>query len=172
MPQLEDPHFNGTITYICQHNGDGAMGVVINKPSGIRLNEIFEQLELNTPEKYDSSAVMVGGPVQEDRGFVLHNDGSSWDSTYSVSQSIQLTTSRDVLDNIANEKGPEKFVIALGYAGWGEGQLEQEIAQNTWLTCPASEELIFETATKDLYTMALASIGLDTVKLSGQAGHA
>jgi putative transcriptional regulator len=172
MPQLEDPNFNGTITYICQHNEDGAMGIIINRSSGINLGDIFEQLSFATDGQHNETPVSQGGPVQLDRGFVLHNDGSSWDSSYEVSTSIQLTTSRDILEAIANNEGPEKFVIALGYAGWGAGQLEGEIAQNSWLTCASSEDILFHTDLGQKYDMAMASIGLDAAKLSTNAGHA
>lgn len=172
MPRLEDPHFNGTITYVCQHNEEGAMGIVINKAAYLDLNEIFEQLELPLLETESPIEVMQGGPVQVDRGFVLHNDGSSWDSSFAVTKSIQLSTSQDILAAISKGNGPENYLVALGYAGWGPGQLEEEIAQNSWLTCVSSEEVIFYTDTKSRYDRALASIGLDASQLTWQAGHA
>lgn len=172
MPQLEDPNFNGAITYICQHNEEGAMGIVINKATGIDLGEIFEQLALSTEGQHNHVPVSQGGPVQLDRGFVLHNDGTSWDSSYAVSDQIQLTTSQDILKAIAKGEGPEQFVVALGYAGWGAGQLEDEIVQNSWLTCDSCEDILFHTDMSKKYTMALASLGLDAAKLSSNAGHA
>lgn len=172
MPQLEDPNFNGTITYICQHNEDGAMGIVINKETGIDLGDIFDQLNFPSDGQHSHTPVSQGGPVQLDRGFVLHNDGSAWDSSYEVSPQIQLTTSKDILEAIAHDQGPTQFVVALGYAGWGAGQLEDEIAQNSWLTCASSEDILFNTEMGRKYTMALASIGLDPAKLSSNAGHA
>lgn len=172
MPRLEDPNFIGSVTYICQHNDDGAMGIVVNKTAGLYLGDIFEQLELSTKGKYSKLSVMQGGPVQLERGFVLHRDGSTWDSSYAVSNSIQLTTSKDILSALAEETGPSDFVVALGYAGWGAGQLEEEIAQNSWLTCEADHDVLFHEKREKKYALALASLGLDAAKLNGQAGHA
>lgn len=172
MPRLDDPNFNGSITYICQHNEDGAMGIVINKASGLTLGDIFEQLDLNSNGAYTSLEIMQGGPVQLDRGFVLHKGEQTWDSSYQVSEEVHLTTSKDILSALSKNEGPEQFIIALGYAGWGPGQLEEEIAQNAWLTCPVNNEVIFNAPRQEKYNQALSTLGLDAAKLSATAGHA
>lgn len=172
MPRMEDPNFNASITYLCQHNEEGAMGIILNRPSNIRLGDIFEQLDFDSNSKNSENDVFQGGPVQLERGFVLHNDSVDWDSTFSITQDMRLTTSKDILDALAQDQGPKQFFIALGYAGWGAGQLEQEIAENTWLTCQASPEILFNTPTKDKYTKALATLGINAGQLSSQAGHA
>lgn len=172
MPCMEDSNFNGSITYICQHNEDGAMGIVLNRPSNIQLSDIFEQLSFEseiTPTKND---VFQGGPVQLEKGFVLHNDAVNWESSFSITESMRLTTSKDILGALAQDQGPEQFLIALGYAGWGAGQLEQEISENTWLTCQASPEIVFTTRNEEKYDKALASLGFDAGQLSSQVGHA
>lgn len=172
MPRMEDPNFNASITYLCQHNEEGAMGIILNRPSNILLGDIFEQLDFDSNSKNSDNDVFQGGPVQLERGFVLHNDSVDWDSTFPITQDIRLTTSKDILNALAQDQGPKQFFIALGYAGWGAGQLEQEIAENTWLTCQASPEILFNTPTKDKYTKALATLGINAGQLSSQAGHA
>lgn len=172
MPLLQDPNFNGSVTYLCQHNEEGAMGIVFNKPSGILLDEVLEQLSYETGGQHSDRAVLQGGPVQLDRGFVLHNDGQDWESSYSVTDTMRLTTSKDILKAIADGEGPEQFLIALGYAGWGSGQLEEEIANNAWLTCDSNSQILFETPNNQKYQKALASIGIDPSQLASKAGHA
>ncbi len=172
MPRMEDPNFNGSITYLCQHNEDGAMGIILNRPSDILLGEIFEQLNFESTSKNSENDVYQGGPVQLERGFVLHNDAVEWESSFAITENMRLTTSKDILNALANDQGPEQFFIALGYAGWGSGQLEQEIAENTWLTCQASPEILFSTPNEDKYTKALATLGFNAGQLSSQAGHA
>ncbi|MDX1453478.1 MAG: YqgE/AlgH family protein, partial [Oleiphilaceae bacterium] len=143
MPQLLDPNFSGTITYLCEHNEHGAMGIVINRPTELSLQDILEQLEI--PLKSDDQILYAGGPVQLERGFVLHTDQREWQSSMNITPQIRLTSSKDILSAIANGEGPEQFLIALGYAGWGAGQLEQELADNAWLTCRANQEVMFNT---------------------------
>jgi putative transcriptional regulator len=172
MPRMEDPNFNGSITYLCQHNEEGAMGIILNRPSNILLGDIFEQLDFDSNSKNSENDVFQGGPVQLERGFVLHNDSVDWDSSFSITPDMRLTTSKDILDALAQDQGPKQFFIALGYAGWGAGQLEQEIAENTWLTCQADPKILFNTPTKEKYTKALASLGFNAGQLSSQAGHA
>jgi len=173
MPQLSDPNFNGSVTYLCQHNSEGAMGVVINKPSDLILGEIFEQLEFPTSSKHSQQTVLIGGPVHNERGFILHTGiKDEWESTMEITEGVQLTTSKDILAAIAEDKGPEQFIVALGYAGWGAGQLEEEIGQNSWLTCTSSKDMLFGTPVDKYYDTALATLGLDQAKLVGQAGHA
>jgi putative transcriptional regulator len=173
MPRLEDPNFFHTVTYICEHSSDGAMGIVINRPMELHLADIFEQLEIPvSTEKIAEQPVYNGGPVQSDRGFVLHDSSSEWASTLRVTAEISVTTSLDVLEAIAKGKGPEHNLVALGYANWGAGQLENEIAQNAWLSGPAKNEIIFERASKERWQAAANLIGIDLNLLSGDAGHA
>ncbi|MCP5163245.1 MAG: YqgE/AlgH family protein [Hahellaceae bacterium] len=168
MPQMQDPNFAGTLTYICEHSEKGAMGIVINRPLEMSLGEILSQLDLGGDEL--DIPVYSGGPVQLDRGFVLHN-GAEWTSSLTIADGILLTTSKDILAAIASENGPEDYLVALGYAGWGEGQLEQEIADNAWLVCPASTDVLFHMPFHKRFNAALASMGIDLAQLSGQVGH-
>src|SRR5690606_8554682 len=150
------------------HNEDGAMGIVINRPLEITLREILEQLQMDTP--LHDEFVYAGGPVLTDRGVVLHRSGGQWQSTLAITDSISLTTSRDILTSFAGLDAPQEKLVALGYAGWGAGQLEHEIAYNFWLTCPASEEILFHTPQAQKFHAALASLGVDLHRLSTKAG--
>lgn len=173
MPGLEDANFHHTVTYLCQHGEEGAMGIVINRPSGLRLNDILEQLEINdSPLPAAEQPIYIGGPVQTDRGFVLHTSGGEWDSTLQITSTISITTSRDILDAIAQGKGPGKSLIALGYAGWGVGQLEQEMSANAWLNGPAPERVLFDLPAEARWEAAAKALGIDLNLLSGEAGHA
>ncbi|MES9939796.1 MAG: YqgE/AlgH family protein [Candidatus Thiodiazotropha sp. 6PLUC2] len=173
MPQLEDPNFFHTVTYICEHSNDGAMGIVINRPMELHLADIFEQLKIPiSTEKIAEQPVYTGGPVQSDRGFVLHDSDSDWASTLKVTTDISVTTSLDILEAIAAGKGPERNLVALGYASWGAGQLENEIAQNVWLSGPAETNIIFKRACKERWQAAADLLGIDLNLLSGDAGHA
>ncbi|AKH20595.1 YqgE/AlgH family protein [Sedimenticola thiotaurini] len=173
MPGLNDANFHHTVTYLCQHGKEGAMGIVINRPSGLRLNDILEQLEISdTPLPDAEQLIYVGGPVQTDRGFVLHTGGTEWDSTLQITPTISITTSRDILAAIARGEGPEKSLIALGYAGWGEGQLEQEMSANAWLNGPAPEQVLFDLPPEARWEAAAKALGVDLNLLSGEAGHA
>lgn len=173
MPSLKDPHFEKTVTYICAHNEEGAMGIVINKPLDIDLGEIFEQMEI---ESGDNAArqrpVFQGGPVNIDRGFILHRTNTEWDSSIIVSEDICVTTSKDILESIANGEGPDEAVVALGYAGWSSGQLEEEILDNTWLNGPADNHIIFNTPHEQCWHAAVSHLGVDLDKLSSDIGHA
>ncbi len=173
MPGLQDANFHHTVTYLCQHGREGAMGIVINRPSGLRLNDILEQLEISDSALSSAEQpIYIGGPVQTDRGFVLHSSGSEWDSTLQITPAISITTSRDILDAIAQGKGPEKSLIALGYAGWGVGQLEQEMSANAWLNGPAPEHVLFDLPAEARWEAAAKALGIDLNLLSGEAGHA
>jgi len=173
MPGLEDANFHHTVTYLCQHGEEGAMGIVINRPSGLRLNDILDQLDISSSDlPSGEQSIYIGGPVQNDRGFVLHTSGGQWDSTLQITPRISITTSRDILDAIAHGRGPEQSLIALGYAGWGEGQLEAEISSNAWLNGPASEEILFDLPAEARWEAAARAIGVDLNLLSGEAGHA
>ncbi len=173
MPGLDDANFHHTVTYLCQHGEEGAMGIVINRPSGLRLNDILDQLDIkSSTDACGEQPIYIGGPVQNDRGFVLHTAGSVWDSTLQITSSISITTSKDILDAIAHGRGPEKSLIALGYAGWGEGQLEAEISSNAWLNGPAPENILFDLPAEARWEAAARAIGVDLNLLSGDAGHA
>jgi putative transcriptional regulator len=173
MPGMPDPNFNSTVTLICEHNNEGALGIVINRPTNLKLGGLFEQLAL---EEADTTAarrpVLSGGPVARERGFVLHNPGLAFESSMSVSEEIQLTLSRDVLDALAAGRGPDKSLVALGYAGWEPGQLEAEMLANTWLNVPASPEIVFDLPFGQRWSHAAATLGIDISRLSPHAGHA
>ena len=173
MPGLDDPHFAQTVTLVCEHGDRGALGIVLNKPLSMRLAEVLTQMKL--PAHSDSigeQMVLRGGPVHQDRGFVLHRPGGSWESTHRISDSIQVTTSRDVLAAMARGEGPENAFIALGYAQWGAGQLEQELKDNSWLTLPLNEAVLFELPYEERWLAAWRSLGVDVTHVSTRAGHA
>ncbi len=173
MPGLEDANFFHTVTYICEHNEQGAMGIVINRPTDLQLNDILDQLEIPPSESPKAEqTIYIGGPVQTDRGFVLHSADSAWDSTMQITGNISVTTSLDILEAIAEGDGPEQTLIALGYAGWGEGQLEEELTVNTWLNGPADRQIIFNTQPEQRWQAAATLLGVDLNLLSGDAGHA
>lgn len=172
MPSLNESIFSHTITYICDHSEDGAMGLVINQPLGIDMSEIYQQLECTDVGYHSDEAVLCGGPVQPERGFILHTPEQRWESSLAVSEDIMLTASRDIIDAIARNQGPEKFLVALGYAGWDAGQLEDEIANNSWLTLPAQANILFDTPLEQRWSAASKCLGIDLNLISGIAGHA
>lgn len=173
MPGLQDPNFSRTVTYICEHTEQGAMGIVINRPMDIRLGEMLAQLDIETSDRGVLEAqIYIGGPVQPERGFVLHSATESFDSTLSITPEISVTTSRDVLEAIADGTGPARRLIALGYAGWGGGQLEQEMSANAWLSGPADEDIIFRLPAGARWQAAAQLLGVDLNLLSAEAGHA
>jgi putative transcriptional regulator len=178
MPALTDPYFSKSVTFICTHNQDGAMGVMINRPTDITYETLFEKIKV---ELHDSIVahkyVMYGGPVQPERGFVLHQPAGEWDSTITIAENTALTTSKDILESVAIGVGPEKMLLTLGYAGWTPGQLEQEIAANSWLTVQAKDvetlhKILYDTADDDKLNVTLALLGVDPAMLSDVAGHA
>ncbi|AGA91277.1 putative transcriptional regulator [Thioflavicoccus mobilis 8321] len=173
MPGLKDPNFSRTVTYVCEHTEEGAMGIVINRPMDIRLGVVLSQLDIVSGDSTVSDRlVFLGGPVQPDRGFVLHSGDEQFDSTMSIAPEINITTSRDILEAIADGRGPNRHLIALGYAGWGGGQLEEEMSANTWLSGPADETIIFTTPVDARWQAAAGLLGVDLNLLSGDAGHA
>jgi putative transcriptional regulator len=173
MPAMVDPNFVRTVTYICEHNDKGALGIVINRPLDMELGEVFEQLELENPDPaVASQPVLRGGPVQTERGFVLHEPTEAWDSTMPVTTSVHLTTSQDILAAMAAGNGPRKALMALGYAGWGAGQLEMEMSANAWLSVPASTDILFDTPFEERWRKAARLLGIDLATISSQAGHA
>ncbi len=173
MPALDDPNFAQTVTLLCEHTEHGAMGIVLNRPTEVTLGDLFRHLELEISDGCPQDrAVFAGGPVQRERGFVLHPAGEEWTATTPVCEGVALTTSRDILAALARGEGPERFLVALGYAGWGAGQLEQELAQNAWLSGPADPGVIFDTDTNQRWRAAAARLGVDIALLSSESGHA
>ena len=179
MPGMAaDDNFSGAVVYLCEHTEKGALGLVINKPIDITLRNLFEKVELSlTRDDLAESPVYFGGPVQTERGFVLHERQSDASSPYSSTLSIpggglDMTTSKDVLEAVSNGAGPKKLLITLGYSGWGAGQLEDELGRNGWLTVDATPEVIFDTPIEQRYDRALSLLGIDPRMLSQEAGHA
>jgi putative transcriptional regulator len=173
MPQLADPNFHHTATYICEHNLEGAMGLIINRPMDLNLSEVLQQMDIKVKDKaIENVAVFYGGPVQEERGFVLHRPATLWESSVVVSDQLAITTSKDILIEIAEGNGPAQYLITLGYAGWGAGQLEAELAGNTWLSGPADLSVIFEEPAEKRWMRAAQALGVDLNLLSGDAGPA
>ena len=179
MPQMDDPHFENSVTLICEHNESGAMGVTINRPLELTHGEVFEQItefaEVPDDERDKRKArepVLHGGPVSPERGFVLHRELGDWDATLLVAEDVHLTMSRDVLEAMFKGTGPHTATMALGYAGWEADQLETEILANAWLTTPATAKLVFETPYEARWDQAARAVGVTRAQLSGPAGHA
>ena len=173
MPGMADPNFSTTVTLICEHNDDGALGIIINRPLSLKLSGLFEQLAVDDADpEAASNPVMSGGPVGTERGFVLHGKDHSFENTLAVSDDIQLTLSRDVIDAMAVGDGPEKSLVAIGYAGWEPGQLEEEMLANSWLNVTATPELVFDTPFEERWDSAARLLGVDIASLSPDAGHA
>lgn len=173
MPHMQGSGFASTVTYLCEHDEQGAMGLVINRPTGLPLSEIFEQLKIGSEESaHGLDPIYAGGPVQTDRGFILHASNKRWNSTIDITDQISLTTSKDILASIAQDEGPEDCLVALGYAGWGAGQLEREISDNFWLTAPANTDIIFHTPTEERLQAAADLLGINLERISPLSGHA
>lgn len=174
MPALSDPNFSHSVTLICEHSDRGALGIVVNRPLEMKMSEVLEQLTLASEDaRLLAMPVLGGGPVQKDRGFVLHRPGDhAFESTMPVSDTLHVTTSRDVLASMARGDGPSPAVIALGYAGWEAGQLEEEVLQNAWLTVPCDDALIFELPYEQRWHAAARLLGVELSRISTQAGRA
>lgn len=173
MPGLVDDNFNHTVTYICEHNENGSFGIVINRITDVTLDEVIHQMDIESSESVvKNKHIYHGGPVQQERGFILHRPLGEWSSSLKINEHLALTTSRDILVAIANDEGPEQSIIALGYAGWSPGQLEQELASNTWLNCPADEQIIFDIPAEKRWQSAADLLGIDLQLLSNDTGHA
>lgn len=173
MPSLHDPNFSRSVTLVCEHDAQGAVGVVINHPTGLTLADLFEQLKIdNAPAELGRTPVMAGGPVNPENGFILHRPLGQWDASLAINDDIGLTTSVDILQALADNRGPDKVIVALGYAGWSAGQLEQELAANAWLTHPADHDMLFDTPPDELWNAAANAMGVDLSRLSSDAGHA
>jgi len=173
MPALADPNFHHSVTYICEHNESGAMGIVVNRPLELTFGDVLEQMTLEAKDPQVSGRhVFLGGPVHTDRGFVIHKPIGKWDSTLRITPRIGLTTSRDIIAAVAAGKGPKQCLIALGYAGWGAGQLEKEMTENAWLSGPADLKVIFDVPPEQRWEVAASSIGVDLSRMSNEVGHA
>jgi putative transcriptional regulator len=173
MPSMVDPNFSRTLTYICEHNEQGALGIVVNRPIDMKLATLFERIDIAlTARELADLPVYYGGPVQQDRGFVLHAPVGEWKSTLAVRERLGLTTSRDVLEAVGTGRGPTRLMVSLGYAGWAAGQLEYELAQNAWLTVEATDSIIFDVPPEERLASAMELLGLDFARLQDAAGHA
>jgi putative transcriptional regulator len=183
MPNMADPYFSRTLTYVCEHNEQGALGIVVNRPIDMTLEALFERLSLNLKDRARADApIYFGGPVQTDRGFVLHFPAGEWQATIKVTAgkpgtsdtcgTIGLTTSKDILEAVGRGEGPSKMLVSLGYAGWSAGQIEHELKQNAWLTVEAKDAIIFDLPADERLPAAMNLLGLDFARLADQAGHA
>lgn len=172
-PNINDPIFGGTVVYLCEHNDKGALGVVINKPTEITMNSLFQRLNMKLEiDTLMNKPVMFGGPVQDDRGFVLHTPSDHFSSMLKISNDVAFTTSRDILEAMASGEGPKHILVSIGYAGWSPGQLEDELARNSWITVQADPKIIFETPIIGRYEAAFRLLGIDPMMYSPVAGKA
>jgi putative transcriptional regulator len=178
MPSLTDPNFGGAVIYVAEHTPKGAMGLVVNRPSDMSVSDLLSRIDLDASKVRDqkasgSDSVYLGGPVNTDRGFVLHEPAGKWSSTLLLSDTLGLTSSRDILEACAQGQGPKRMFVSLGYAGWGEGQLDQELAANAWLTVPAHDlSLVFDVPAEQRFAYAFSLLGVDPIHFMGAAGHA
>ena len=177
MPAMTDPNFARSLTYLCEHNAEGALGIIINKPLELDLGSLFERVSVpltqgESQAKYRNLPVYFGGPVQTDRGFVLHRPIGEWQSTLHVTPEVGLTSSRDILQSMSDSGEPDNVLVSLGYAGWAAGQLEWELSQNAWLTVAADPEVIFRLPPEERLPAAMQLLGVDFARLSDVAGHA
>jgi len=174
MPNLADPNFSETLTLICEHNDEGALGFVVNRPAGIPLSELLDQqgLEYTPTPGITDAPLYQGGPVDIERGFILHSPERAWATTMKVSDDFAITSSRDIIEDTLRGEGPREIMYLLGYAGWAPGQLEQEMAENAWLTTEASADIVFRTPVESRWKKAASQLGIDLSLLNPDAGHA
>lgn len=174
MPNLTDPNFSRTVTYVCQHSAEGALGIVVNRPlTELSIGELLRYLGIaQHDERIGQQPLYLGGPVQPERGFVLHEAGRTWEASLNINPQLTLTSSRDVLEALATGVGPQRFLVALGYAGWQAGQLEAEIADNSWLAAPGDLDVIYATPVEQRWQAAAQLLGVNLGLLAGHAGHA
>jgi putative transcriptional regulator len=173
MPALEDPYFANALVYICEHNENGALGIIVNRPIDMNLAGLFDKIDIKLEaENLSNLPVYFGGPVQLDRGFVLHRPIGLWQSTLAVNDEVGLTSSRDVLASVGSEGLPAEILVTLGYSGWDAGQLENELAQNSWLTVPAKASILFDLPPEERLPAAMQKLGISFSQLSDVAGHA
>jgi len=176
MPHLDDPWFNNTVTYLWRHNAEGALGIVVNKPSKLRLAELLDDLGIDHSDRKNDTAfqqqiVMTGGPVEKNKGFILHSSENEWEYTIPITPELSITMSKDILAAIANGEGPRRYLVALGCAGWDAGQLDEEITSNAWLTVPASTEIIFSDDYENKAQACASILGVGLQQLTSFAGH-
>ncbi|ROH89043.1 YqgE/AlgH family protein [Stagnimonas aquatica] len=172
MPALEDENFNHSVTLLCEHSDQGALGLIINRPLQLKLTEMLDQMDLPRSALDQDSSIYWGGPVAPERGFVIHEGAGEWDSTMAVGGNLYITTSRDILKAIGEGRGPKHYFVALGYAGWSAGQLENEILSNSWLNTPVDSAILFRTPASERWKLATRLLGVDVTQLGGEAGHA
>lgn len=173
MPNLQDPNFQQSVTYICEHDENGAMGLMLTHSTNYLLEDLLQQLKIPCQlSGIGQRKIMFGGPVELQSGFILHRPAGSWQSSLHVTDEVAVTTSRDILEALATGQGPGENIITMGYAGWGRGQLEQELASNSWLTYPADADMLFKTSPDQLWHTAAGALGIDLSLLSGEVGHA
>jgi len=173
LPTLADPNFSRSVALVCQHDAEGAMGVVINRASEYTLGEVFRQMGIDSDDGgLKARQVLAGGPVHPERGFVIHDGAREWDSSLAIADGLYVTTSRDVLEAMARGDGPASATVALGCAGWGAGQLEHELVENSWLTVPADAEVLFTLPLEARWQAAAGRIGVDLARMADYAGHA
>ena len=173
MPSMRDPSFKRGVAFLCQHGEEGAMGLLVNRLSEYRLGDVLAQMNLSTSSaEIADSPVLIGGPVQPERGFVLHTPHGGWESSFKISDSICVTTSRDILAAMAEGRGPERALVTLGYSGWGAGQIETELKENAWLTADANEHILFDTPIEQRWDAAAALVGVTIANLTSYSGRA
>lgn len=172
MPDMQDQFFRESVVYICEHNADGAMGIIVNKPSPIMMDLLFDAAKTPTPERFHGQWVLMGGPVQVDRGFLVHTPTGSWESSLLVTDDIAMTTSRDIIIGLTQDNEVNKALATIGYSSWSAGQLEQELAANSWLSVPADMKVLFDIPYKQRYQAALKLLNINVANLCGLAGHA
>ncbi len=172
LPAMDDPFFANSVIYVCEHTEEGALGVIINKPSPITMDMIFAVTDRNIPLRMQHERVMMGGPVQVDRGYVVHTPIGNWQSSLTVTDQIALTSSRDVIENLSDPGAVDKALVSIGYSSWYKGQLERELADNVWLTVPADEHILFDVPYEQRYEAVFEKLGFTPADLVAGAGHA
>ncbi|ASK26588.1 hypothetical protein BG910_01470 [Neisseria chenwenguii] len=172
MPDMDDPFFEGSVIYLCEHDDEGALGIVINKPSPITMDMIFAATDHNIPQRMQHDCVMMGGPVQVDRGYVVHTPPGNWQNTLAVTDRVGLTSSRDIIENISEPGAVDKALVSIGYSSWRKGQLERELADNVWLTVPADEHILFDVPYELRYAAVFDKLGIAPTDLASGVGHA
>ncbi|HLD13322.1 MAG TPA: YqgE/AlgH family protein [Burkholderiales bacterium] len=173
MPALADANFARTVTFICDHSSEGTMGLVVNRPTDLKLRDILDQLGIGAGGAHAAGLpVYYGGPVQNNRGFVLHEPIGQWQATLAVTDTLGVSSSRDILEAIAHNQGPARYLITLGYAGWSPGQLERELSENAWLNGPADQAILFDLPPEQRWKAAAQHVGVDLSTFTGNAGHA
>jgi len=173
MPTLNDSYFSKSVIYVCEHNNEGAMGLVINLPINMSLNELLSHIEADVDDNpIMNQKVLTGGPVATQRGFVLHSPQQGWQSSLALSQDVMITTSKDILMALGTDEAPKEFLVTLGYAGWSSGQLEEEIKENAWLTIDADNDILFNTPIEQRWKKAAEKLGINIAHLSSEIGHA